>query len=422
MQEPVLEHTEEREGRYEMTTRGKGRVFQRKGSSYWWVAYYAHRKEQREVATHVRTGEKLEATEGNRQQAERFLKHRLGEVTTEMHGGPAFVGPAQQRLNVSDMLDALRADYELRGKWNERTNSAVKKVRERFGAWRAVAVTSEAVANWQLKLREDEYRDATINRFCQLLAQSFNLAIERKHLSSGPVIKHLSEVGNERKGFFTEREIHSVIANLPEYLKDFVLFAYITGMRRGEVKSLRWSDVQGDAITLQAVNSKNGEGRTIPLEGELAELIERRQTARRIEKKGVVTTSDYVFHDGGKPVGEFRKAWATACCMARVGTFVCPKCSGPVDAKYKCEECGQWKREQLRYVGRIVHDLRRCAARNLLAAGVPQAVAMKITGHKTDSMFRRYAIVTVDQQREALHAAAMYRQRQADRQKVAQIQ
>lgn len=97
-----------------------------------------------------------------------------------------------------------------------------------------------------------------------------------------------------------------------------------------------------------------------------------------------------MFHRKGKPVGEFRKAWKSACDFANVP-------------------------------GRLFHDLRRCAARNLLAAGVPQAVAMKVTGHKTDSMFRRYAIVTVDQQREALKAAALYRQQQAEKQKVQRI-
>lgn len=102
--------------------------------------------------------------------------------------------------------------------------------------------------------------------------------------------------------------------------------------------------------------------------------------------------------------------------------LVCPKCEGQVDVEYRCEEWRlEWDREELRYRGRIIHDLRRCAARNLLAAGVPQAIAMKITGHKTDSMFRRYAIVTVEQQREALRLAALYRQQQAHRQKVTAI-
>jgi len=57
-----------------MNTRGQGRVYQRSGSPFWYVAYYAHGKEQREAACHVRTGAKLEATEKNHREAERFLK------------------------------------------------------------------------------------------------------------------------------------------------------------------------------------------------------------------------------------------------------------------------------------------------------------------------------------------------------------
>ena len=119
------------------------------------------------------------------------------------------------------------------------------------------------------------------------------------------------------------------------------------------------------------------------MKGELADLIERRREARKfkIGKSETVPLSEYVFHLKGQPIASFRKAWATAYKFANVP-------------------------------GRLFHDLRRCAARNLLAAGVPQAVAMKITGHKTDSMFRRYAIVTVDQQREALKMAETYRRAQ----------
>jgi integrase len=287
-------------------------------------------------------------------------------------GGSAFVAPAQQRLTVDNLLDSLQADYELRGVWNKRVESTVKKVHAISGPWRAVTVTSEAVNDWQLQLRSEGYRDATINRFCQILGQSFNQAIERRHLPNGPVIKHLSEIGNERKGFFTEAEILSLVANLPDYLKDFVLFGYITGMRKGEIQSLRWRDVYGDQSTLRPENSKNGEARTIPLVGELAELLERRKAARPVKNKKGETTmiSEHVFHRKGAPIASIRKAWSTACTFANVP-------------------------------GRLFHDLRRCAARTLLAAGIPQAIAMKITGHKTDSMFRRYAIVTVEQQREA---------------------
>src|SRR5262245_39938187 len=98
-----------------MNTRGQGRVFKR--GSYLWVAYYAHGKEQREVAKHVRTGEKLEATEKNHHEAERWLKHRLGEVAAEKHGGRPFIGSQEERVTVGKLFDGLEQDYKLRQKW-----------------------------------------------------------------------------------------------------------------------------------------------------------------------------------------------------------------------------------------------------------------------------------------------------------------
>ena len=47
-----------------------------------------------------------------------------------------------------------------------------------------------------------------------------------------------------------------------------------------EIASLRWEDVDGDELLLRAENSKNGEDRVIPFEGELAGVIERRRAAR----------------------------------------------------------------------------------------------------------------------------------------------
>src|SRR5215472_10612223 len=121
-----------------MNTRGQGRVFQRKNSSFLWIAYYAHGKEQREVARHVRTGDKIEVSEKGRHEAERFLKHRLGEIAAEKHGGRAFVGPQQERVTVAQVLDGLENDYKLRDKWDIKVASNLNPVRQRFGTWRAV--------------------------------------------------------------------------------------------------------------------------------------------------------------------------------------------------------------------------------------------------------------------------------------------
>ena len=131
-------------------------------------------------------------------------------------------------------------------------------------------------------------------------------------------------------------------------------------------------------IYLRAQNSKVRKPETMPLEGELREIIERRRSAAILKSEnGETRFAEYVFHRGGKAVGDFRKSWARACKEANVPA-------------------------------RLFHDLRRTASRNMIAAGVPQAVAMKITGHRTDSMFRRYAIVNEDQKRDALQKTQKY--------------
>ena len=193
-----------------MNGRGDGRIFQRKGSRFWWISYYRNGQEHREPAQYLRdkkgrkAGDKVEASGEERNEAVKFLKHRLGELAAERHGGPVFVGPEQQRITVSDLLDSLEADYKLRGKGSPQFRSHLKRVREYFGNWRAVEVSVEAVDKFISEQLEQHTAAATINRSTQLLAQAFRLAMERRRLSNAPVIRHLSERGNARQGFFTD--------------------------------------------------------------------------------------------------------------------------------------------------------------------------------------------------------------------------
>ncbi len=111
----------------------------------------------------------------------------------------------------------------------------------------------------------------------------------------------------------------------------------------------------------------------------------------------------WVFHKSGEPIGDFRKAWATACVAAGLGSFSCRICKQPVKG-HQCEQC----HAETKYSGRIFHDFRRTAARNMVRAGVSERIAMTISGHKTRSIFDRYDIVDEADLREAMQRTQNY--------------
>jgi integrase len=125
-------------------------------------------------------------------------------------------------------------------------------------------------------------------------------------------------------------------------------------------------------VRLDPGTTKNREGRVFPMTDDLRALLEEQYAEHvRLKKAGQIVP--WVFFRmvakgrGGekepRPICAFGKAWDTACADAG-----CP--------------------------GRIPHDLRRTAVRNMVRAGVPERVAMKLTGHKTRSVFERYNIVS----------------------------
>jgi integrase len=239
---------------------------------------------------------------------------------------------------------------------------------------KAASLTSADVDRYIEKKQREGLAPATINRMLGLVSLAYKKAIERGDIERAPKFRHLSEAGNERKGFFEADEFRRVHSHLPDDLRDFCLFAYLTAWRKNEIASLTWRDVEGDVVRLRGENAKNGSARSIVIAGELVDVMARRKEARLV--KGTLTA--LVFHrDDGLPVQEFRKAWSSACKRAGVE-------------------------------GRLFHDLRRSGVRNMIRSGVPQSVAMKISGHKTASMFRRYDIANEDDLRSAIEAVQRY--------------
>jgi integrase len=129
-------------------------------------------------------------------------------------------------------------------------------------------------------------------------------------------------------------------------------------------------DLQAGWLRLEPGETKNREGRMFPLTPELREILERQLARTREIEKATGQIIPWLFHRDGQPIKSFRRAWLTACKRAGVP-------------------------------GRIPHDFRRTAARNLERAGVPRSAAMKMVGHKTESIYRRYTIADEGMLREA---------------------
>src|SRR5262245_36231600 len=320
--------------------RGMGRHFKR--GRLWWIAYYYRGEEKREP-----TGSERESD------AKNLLKKRLGEI-----GRGRFIGPKEERVAFEDMAADLLRDYETNAKKSLRSAKlSVHHLREYFGLDRALDIRTDKARSYMSKRQQEGASNASINRELAALKRMFSLAVQAGNLSAKPYIPTLEE-NNARQGFLDHGGFLALRDALPDYLKDPVTFLYLSGWRVSEMRALEWRDVDlsGRVVRLRPEISKNKDGRLLPLKGELLQVIERAKEGRRPD-------CFYVFHLDGQPVGDFRRAWKTACKAAGLN-------------------------------GIIVHDLRRTAVRNMVRAGIPERVAMSLSGHKTRSIFDRYNIVS----------------------------
>jgi integrase len=326
----------------------------------WWIRYsYAGKRREESAGT------------TDQKKAERLLKQRIMEC-----GKGRRIDPTREsRVKMAELFDSLERDYSINHRKSIATlPSRLAPLREAFGSMKAVDVTAHRIAKYIEERLAEDYSNASVNRELAALKRSFHLAVEQERISSAPPIKLLKEAA-PRQGFVKAGDFELILRHLPEHLKDFCRFAYITGTRRGEISKLTWADVDRDVgkVVFRREHSKNGQPRTIRLVGDLYDIIERRWVARALGQRII----PFVFHRKGEQVQTFRKAWTRACTRAGFPML-------------------------------LVHDLRRSAVRNLVDAGVDQTVAMRISGHQTASVFARYRIVSDDD-----IAAALERTQQA---------
>jgi integrase len=289
------------------------------------------------------------------------LRQRLGEV-----GHGQFAGPQAERVTFEDLMNSLERSYQLAGRRSiKRLKQARAHLARTFAGTRAVQITAVRLEAYAVARTVDGAAPASIKYELAILRRAFSLAVKQDRLALRPSFPTI-RVQNARSGFFEVSEFEAVIAQLPPPLKNVARFAYHTGWRSGEIRSLRAADVDWAAgvVRLAGTRSKNEEARTFPFAAlpALALAMERQRAYTDGVQKRTGQIVTWLFHREGKPIRSMDAAWRSACIRAGVP-------------------------------GRIMHDFRRTAVRNLERAGVPRSVAMKLTGHKTEAVYQRYAIV-----------------------------
>lgn len=328
-------------------TDGSGTLYLR--GDIWWVKI---RVDGRPVYESSKSTKKSEAI---KLRDKLLAKKSRGELS----GGSA------DKVLITELLnDVLKSDIKpsTRYVWEKVIE---KNIRPFFGNLKAQRLTTDHMDRYREKRKAEGRSDATVNRELSILRTSFHNARKRTppKVLIVPYFPIVAET-NIRKGFVGDDQYEKLRDELPQELKALFVTGYITGLRRGEITAIQWPQVDFEAglITLEKGETKNDEPRSVPiLDGDMRDLL----TAAKKERDEKWPASPWVFSRGGERIIDFRWAWDEAC-----------KRAGVPDLNF--------------------HDLRRTAVRNMRRAGIPQVIRMKISGHKTDSMERRYNIVDAD--------------------------
>lgn len=334
--------------------RGTGSVFKR--GQVWWYSF-------------VRDG--MLVRESSQSTLKTTAQSKLNDAIRETEGGFQ-----NSKVSVADLMKTALAEYERKGRKSlqDAKERWAKHLEPAFGTMSAKRVTTELLEKYAKARVDSGAAKATVNRELALLRFAFNLARKRRKLQFVVWFPMFKE-NNTRTGFLADADYDKLAAACSKrglWLRAMFETGFQFGWRSGELVGMRVRqfDKATGTLRLEPQTTKNDEGREAVMPPDLLTLIHRCATGKKPDD--LLFTRDRQ----QRTVKDFRGAWDGA-------------------------------RRDAGLPDLLFHDLRRSAVRNMIRRGIPQHIAMKISGHKTDSVFRRYAIVAQSDLQEA--AAKMAR-------------
>jgi integrase len=352
--------------------KGEGGLFKVKGSRFWRAQYTNHDGKVIRVST----------KESVKAKARLLLQRWMSDA---VRGLPPL--PDAHKIRYADLRRGLIAAYIAKGNRSltttangDETINGLKQLDEFFGypandGPAVMQITTDKANDFAKKRLADGVGNAMVNRSLSCLRRMLYVAHEDNKIQFVPKIRLLKEPP-ARRGFVEQKKFDELIALLPTHLRPLVTLLYYCGVRVNEARQIEWTQVDLDKglIGLEEEQTKTDEPRVIPLPSILIMRL------REVKPK-----TGKVFSDTN-----LRVEWEKACDACKLGKRT----------KMEPEKEGGFV--WYKYKGLLLHDLRRSAVRNLRIAGNDETVIMKISGHATAEVFRRYNIVSTDDVTEAM--------------------
>lgn len=330
-------------------------IYKKPNSPYWWIRYASHGRM-------VRKSTKSTSI----QEARRIYRDELHWSRVDKN---------ESKVMYEDIRALIVQDYVRNGHDSYVLDkSRLTHLDKAFGGRPVLDIRIAQIEAYITSRLAEGAAPASVNRELAALRRMFNLAVTQEVLDrrTPPKIQALRE-NNVRKGFFEASQVEAVCKHLPKHLVPVIRVAAITGWRvHSELltRQLKHVDLHAGWLRLDPGETKNGEGREFPIKGVLREIIETQIQETRAFERANGRVVRWLFHREGRPIKGFRKAWRRACTLS-----------------------GQ--------PGKLVHDLRRTAVRDMERIGIGRRAAMALVGHKTESMYRRYVVVDSEMLQEA---------------------
>ena len=322
----------------------------------WYIGYSANGRLMREAVGESR----------------KFAELVLGKKRAEVREGRFLDVKKHAKIKFEDFAKTF---VELHSKVNKRPRVAkrdeqlIKRLSGHFAGKYLYEITSKQIEEYKKVRKETKLKDkfiaaATVNRELACLKCMFNKAIEWGKADDNPVRKvKLFKENNKRLRFLEKEEIPKFLDSAAPHLKPILIVALFTGMRKSEILTLQWKNINFGQGIIYLLHTKNGERREVLMN----DIVKKTLIAVPKNPK-----SPYIFcHEDGKPYLNVRKSFDA----------VLKKCD-IIDFKF--------------------HDLRHTFASHLVMSGIDIKTVQELMGHKSIEMTLRYSHLSPDHKKRAV--------------------